>query len=480
MKLNLTTRARGAWEEYRQLYGVHSDESRGRLISLGSALATAMYNVLITGIFHTGFLSMYGISITGVGIVTFIPYIANCFSLFSSAILERIPKRKWVLLAAKVYFYAMYILATTVMPQFVTDPDGRLFWFAVILFLAYAVYAPFSPGLTSWFYRFYPAENKPRTRFIVTNQVLSSVLSSSLLLLTSWLMDSVAGTPLENTLVLLFRYSAFGIVLADVAMQACAKEYPYPKVPKLKLVEVFTLPFKYRKFLLCMFFMFIWSYNSNLNNGLWNYHLLNHLDYSYTIINVAAMSYTVVLILTSRWWENFLKKYSWIKTFGVACVLFVPTEFMHFALQPGMEGFYIVTCLIQNFLAVGLNFSYANVLYMNLPEENSTAHIAFNTVGCNACAFLGMVTGTWIAGLTGDNAWKVFGYEMYSVQLTTAARGVVMLVLGYVLVKYWRSFTRDEDVTEVERGLSPRKRLSRHHRFRLHRHLPRHHNNHLH
>ena len=56
----------------------------------------------------------------------------------------------------------------------------------------------------------------------------------------------------------------------------------------------------------------------------------------------------------------------------------------------------------------------------------------------------------------------------------------LMLVLGYVLVKYWRSFTRDEDVTEVERGLSPRKRLSRHHRFRLHRHLPRHHNHHLH
>ena len=51
----------------------------------------------ITGIFYTGFLSMYDISITGVGIVTFIPYIASCFSVFSGMILGKIKKRKAVL-----------------------------------------------------------------------------------------------------------------------------------------------------------------------------------------------------------------------------------------------------------------------------------------------------------------------------------------------------------------------------------------------
>ena len=69
--------------------------------------------------------------------------------------LERFKKRKWIVLGAKIYFYAMYIVATTLMPQFVHDPDARLVWFVVILFLAYSVYALFSPGLTSWFYRFY-------------------------------------------------------------------------------------------------------------------------------------------------------------------------------------------------------------------------------------------------------------------------------------------------------------------------------------
>ena len=432
------------------IYGLQNDENKGRLIFLGDALVTAMYNVFITGIFYTGFLSMYGISITGVGIVTFIPYIASCFSVFSPMILERFKKRKWILLAAKVYFYAMYILATTIMPQFVTDPNQRLQWFVVILFLAYSVYALFSPGITSWFANFYPDETKRRTRFIVLNQIFSSVLSSSMLLLSSVLMDAVADTPLENQLILGLRYFAFVLVIVDVVMQACAKEYPYEDAPRMRLRDVFTLPFKYRKFLLCMIFMFIWNYNSNLNNGLWSYHLLNHLDFSYTLINVGSMSYTVILLLTNHWWEGILRRYSWIKTFGLACMLFVPTEFMHFALQPGMEPFYLVTVLIQNVLSVGLNFSYANVLYMNLPRENSTAHIAFNTIGCNLFAFLGMLTGTWISSLTADDTWTILGTEIYSVQFTTAARGVIMLILGYILVRRWRDFTRDEDIAEID------------------------------
>ena len=84
------------------IYSPTEDDGKGRLISLGSAMITALYNVFITGFFYTAFLSMYGISITGVGIVYIIPYAANCFSLLSPSILRRFKKRKWILLGAKI------------------------------------------------------------------------------------------------------------------------------------------------------------------------------------------------------------------------------------------------------------------------------------------------------------------------------------------------------------------------------------------
>ena len=451
MKLPKFISWRAIGDSLGDIYSIHDDDGKGRLISLGSSMMTAFYNVFITGIFYTGFLSMYGISITGVGIVSFIPYIANCFSIFSPAILERIPKRKGILLASKIYFYGMYIVATNIMPQFVTDPDDRLTWFVILLFLAYSVYALFSPGLTTWFYRFYPQETDRRTRYIVLNQTFSSVLSSIILLLSGLLTDAVEGSPMQGQLILGLRYFAMVLVLIDVAMQAMAKEYPYPPAPKLKLSDVFTLPFRYKKFLLCMILMFAWNYIANLNNGLWNYHLLNHLHFSYTLLNTVAMLYTIMLLCTGTIWRRILRRYGWIKTFGLGVLIFVPTEFLMFMLTPEMKTLYVVTAVIQHFFSVGLNFSYANILYLNLPEENSTAHVSFNTIGCNVCAFLGMISGTWVSSLTGDNTIPFLGMDVYSVQFTTLMRAVTMTTMGLILILGWRKFTPQEEIDEIEK-----------------------------
>ena len=295
------------------IYNLKDDSAKGRLISLGSGLMTAFYNVFITGIFYTGFLSMYGMSITGVGIISFIPYIASCFSVFSPMVLRRFKKQKGVLLLSKVYFYAMYILATTIMPVLVEGEQARLLWFTIILFLAYSVYALFSPGITAWFYAFYPEDNERRTRYITLNQIFSSVMSSAVLLLSGVLTDAVAGSPYQDTLILAFRYLAFVLVLIDVGMQACAKEYPTPDCGPIRLHQIFTLPFRYRKFLLCMLLMFYWNFISNLNNGLWNYHLLNHMHFSYTLINTMTVAYTVVQVLTSGVWRRLLLVYTLAK-----------------------------------------------------------------------------------------------------------------------------------------------------------------------
>ncbi|MBQ1946486.1 MAG: MFS transporter [Clostridia bacterium] len=446
-------------KSFSDIYGIRDDQAKGRLISLGSALMTAFYNVFITGIFYTGFLSMYDISITGVGIISFIPLITNVFSIFSSLVLERFKKRKWICLAAKVYFYAMYIIATTLMPQFVTDPDARLTWFIVLVFLAYAVYAIFSPGITAWFYKFYPADNERRTRYITLNQIFSSVMSSAILLLSGVLTDAVAGSAHQETVILAMRYVAFVMVLIDVGMQACAKEYPYPEAQKPKILDVFRLPFRYKKFLKCMLFMFFWNYVSYINNGLWGYHLLNHMHFSYTLINTISVMYTFILIFTANIWKKVLRRYSWIKTFGMTVFFWVPTEIIFFFMATKTTWIYVPMCTVQNILSVGLNLSYANVLYMNLPEENANTHIAFHTIGCNVCAFLGLLTGTWVSGITGDTSIMLWGIEVYSVQYTVLIRAVLLFIVAMVTTFKWKSFTRDDDIEDVETQAAVRKKI---------------------
>ena len=353
----------------------------------------------------------------------------------------------------------MYIVATALMPQFVTDPDARLVWFIVLVFLAYAVYAVFSPGITAWFYKFYPADNERRTRYITLNQIFSSVMSSAILLLSGVLTDAVAGSAHQETVILAMRYVAFVMVLIDVGMQACAKEYPYPETQKPRLLDVFRLPFRYRKFMACMLFMFFWNYVSYLNNGLWGYHLLNHMHFSYTLINAMSVMYTFILIFTANQWKKILRRYSWIKTFGMTVFFWVPTEIIFFFMTTKTTWIYVPMCLVQNILSVGLNISYGNVLYMNLPEENTNTHIAFHTIGCNVCAFLGLLTGTWVSGITGDTSITLLGMEVYSVQYTVLIRAVLLFVVALVLTLKWRTFTREDDIVDVETQAAVRKRM---------------------
>ena len=432
-----------------EIYGGKTDIAQGRRVALTSSLLTAIYNVFITGIFYTGFLSMYGISITGVGIIGFIPYIANCFSVFSFSVLSRFKKRKPVLLLSRVAYYFLYIVATMVMPRFVMDAQQRLYWFMGILFAAQAIFALFSPGITVWLYHFYPEDSPQRLKYILYNSTFSSVLSSAVLLLGGVLTDAVAHSPIQRQLILGFRYFAFFLVAVESLVLARAREYPYPETDHVRLRYVFTLPFQQKKFLFCTLLMFVWNYNGNLNNGLWDYHLLNHLELPYTLVTVVRVSYTVILILLSPLCRRIIGRYSWVKAFGIFCLLWMPSEFAFFFFHRGTMWIFVPACLYQNMVSVGLNLSYANILYLNLPKENSTAYIAFNTIGCNFFAFLGLLTGTMLSGLSGDAPVQLLGMPVYSVQYTVVARGVLFLLIGCTLVRHWRRFTPDAELERM-------------------------------
>ena len=439
------------------IYSLKDDKSKGRLINLVSTLLATFYNVFITGIFYTGFLTMYGMSITDTGILTFVPYIANLFSIFSPKLLSRFKKRKGVLLLAKAIYNFIYIVLTTVMPQFVTDPSQRLTLFIVVIAAASGFWALFGSGFTIWFYNFFPESNERRMRYFTLNQIFSSVLSSIILLVSGFITDALSSSPYQDSLIIIFRYLAFGLVIIELIVQSRAKEYPYVETADLKISDVFTLAFKYKKFMYCMLVTFTWCFIANLNNGLWNYHLLNHMEFSYTLINTVSVLYTIILLTTSPLWRKVLKRYSWIKTFGISMALFVPTEFIFFCMTKESAWLFVPNSIIQHIMSVGINISYSNIFYINLPEENSTTLVAFNTLGTNIFAFLGLMCGTWISSWTGDSTMVFMGMDVYSVLFTCALRGVLLFIFGMVLIFKWKSFTKDSDIEEIEEYAKERK-----------------------
>ena len=435
---------------FRTIFNFRDDESKGRVIALSSALLTAFYNVFISGIFYTGFLSMYDMSITDIGILSFIPYIANVLSVFSPKILSRFPRRKPILLGSRVLYFLLNIVFTTLMPQFVRGSEARMVWFVVIKMAAAGMYALFSGGFTIWLYNFYPKDNNQRMQYVNLTQIFSQVLAGIILVFSGVLTDALANSPYQGQLILFFRYFAFALVLVEVVILSRAKEYPYQDAKDLRLVDVFTQPFRYKKFRVCLIAMFVWNYFSNLNAGLWDYHLLNHLHFSYTTLNTVSMLHMICLLILSPLWRRILRRFSWVKSWGISLLLFAIPEFMFFCMTQNSTYLYFPASILRFSMIVGINLASSNMFYMNLPAENATAHLAFYNIGCNLFAFLGLSTGTWLSSLTGDNTVYMFGMDMYSFQLTHLVRTLSFLAFGLCFVWKWRSFTSDEEIARVE------------------------------
>jgi len=435
---------------FQELFNFQNEESKGRVHSLISTLLSSVYNVFVTGVFYTGFLTMYGMSITDAGILTFIPYFANLFGIFSPKLLSRFPKRKTILLGTRLVYFLLYVVATTVMPQFVQDTDARLTWFIVLVTFAASFNALFSNGITVWLYQFYPENNDLRLRYVSLTQICSSIVSGLVTLGSTLLTDAISNSPFQNQLILIFRYLAFFVMLIDTVSLARAKEYPYQDSAQIHLSQVFTLPFKYKKFLLCMLIMFGWNFISNTITGLWQYHLLNHLGFSYSLISCISIIYPFCMLLLSPFWKRIVRRLSWVKALGITFALYGLPEFFYFFLTEDRVLLFLIPGLFANCIAVGLNLAYGNVLYMNLPKENATAHITFNTIGINLFAFLGLLFGTVISDITGDTSVYMLGMEVYSVQFCNLFRGCSLLLLGAACALGWRHCTSDAEIARVE------------------------------
>ena len=84
------------------LYNPKDEGGRGRFTMLMSGIMSGLIGQLSGGLFNTSFLLQYGLDKSKIGILTFVPYFACLLQIFSPWILERFPKRKWLLFAVRM------------------------------------------------------------------------------------------------------------------------------------------------------------------------------------------------------------------------------------------------------------------------------------------------------------------------------------------------------------------------------------------
>lgn len=401
----------------RLLFNWHDPLANGRLCMLLQSAFASIATNLTSGLFYTGFLSSHGINIVEIGILFFIPYIANIFSIFSPSILERFKRRRVILAVARASYFTLNILAVTAMPYIITDRVARMYAFIGIVFLSNIILALFSSGYPIWHLKFIPDE--VRAEYFSTNALVNAVVGCGASLGASIAADALAGSAYEQKIIVLLRIIGYIIALLDVFVLCLPKEYDYEKSgDKPKFSDVFKKPLAHKSFIVSMVVISLYNFFVQVPASSLNYFLLNTIKAEYTLITAIDFVYPITLFLLLPLWKKILYRVGWFKTFAIGELLHVGTTLLYSCISPINYLWVLPTVRIaQHIFGVGRNLAASNLIYVNMPLEDRTNYMSFYTVVINLANFFGMMSGTSFVAAFPDLDINLFGLHFYNVQV---------------------------------------------------------------
>jgi hypothetical protein len=416
--------------EFRRIFNRRDQFGAGRTSLLVNTVMASFGNIFITSVFYTGFLSVNGIDIVRVGIITFIPYISWGFSVFTPLIFRKRKRRRALLLFNHLFYYTCILLATTVMPLIVKDSGSRTFWFATLLFAGNVSNALLGSGTFAWHVHFIP-DGEDRNTFFSYINLGGSLVSTVFGIGASLLADSLKGSPQQAQVIMVLRLIAMGVfVLNGLQLYLLPQEFPYHKDGLPKIKEIFTTPFKSRKFLLTAWVAILWNVIANMNGSTWSYYVINTVGLGYTYMYIATVIYTLGNIFLIKYWRRAIRTYSWFSVLFYVVFFQGLTELIIGFFTRQTVWVYIVVSILSGFNAVGLNLVFANLIYINLPRHNKDSFITFWNLVCNLAVLAGSMIGTGFLSLVEPHAPYAFmGLQFYGSQFLVWIKCVCFMLL---------------------------------------------------
>lgn len=411
-----------------KIYTLKTENGRGRCVILAHVAINQVITWLTTGMFYTSFLMIYGIDIVNVGIITFVPYIASCFGVFSPAILERFKKRRVFLAVTRALYYILNILGITLIPILVSGEKARIVALITVVFVSNIVNALTGSGYTVWHIKFVPPAM--RADYFSIQSVVANTIGIGASLVSGIVADILSASAYADISIIALRYVAFALAMTDVVLLCLPKEFPYEhsKTPRLK--DIFTLPFQSKPFLMTMAVIFLFTFFTAIPSSSLNFYLLNTVGVEYTFVYAINFVYPFVQLLLLPVAKKYVRKHGWFQTFATFVFGCFPTMILYSFITSGNYLWVLPTVRItQHFFGTFYNLANSNLIYANLPPEDQTNYLSFHSIITNAASFLGMMAGTGFVAALGDRTLMLFGFSFDSVQMLLWAEGI-----GYILL----------------------------------------------
>jgi len=421
----------------REVFDIKTEGGKGRFNILVSMVLGNIVTQLTAGVFYTAFLSYYGMNKAQMGVLTFLPYLASLASLFTPIIMERFPRRKWILVGCRVSYFFINVVGITLLPQLVRGEKGRMTGLIALVFLSNVINMFSNAGFSAWHSHFLP--DGIREKFFSIALCIQTTVACSIAMLLSFLGDAVSGSPREMEFLNGIRYFAFAIALLECFVWVRQVERSYPKGEQIKLSKVFTVPVRNKLYMGVVALSAIYNFVDYATKGLFTAYGYQDLEMGYVTFNIVNILYGVSFFLFSGLWRKFIEKYSQLKAFVYILLMFIPAYFAYFLLTPGQDVLFVLLCFVEHFFSVGWSIILSALPYMFLPMKEKTYYFSFYTVVSSLSVFLGILAVTVYSSYMDGRMVSIFGYSLSGMRLLFPIGTVLRIVgVGVMLIIVYR------------------------------------------
>ncbi len=389
--------------------------------------ARVIFN-LTSGSFMVGFLKLLGASDTVCGYILAIPILAATIQFLAPIVLEQLAFRKRIIMIGSE-LHRLLLFSLIIIPFIPFSSTAKLITAAVVYLISNLAVSFVSPAVSNMYVSF--VDTKNRGKYFGTRE--------SYILVFATVMNLVMGRVLD-----LFReagnerggfVSVYVVILVMTAVNLWSylgmKEVPLQHHPeKMRIKEVFTLPFKSPLFLRFFVLSVLWSFGFMISSSFYGVYQVNELALSYTTINVFGMVSNVVYFGAAFLWGRIADKKGWAFTTSLSFLFIGITSLIWFFIVKGpmlypLMGLAMVTAGLA---WSGINISMFNLQYDFMPEEKRTVYIGFNATISGLLGYGSSMIGAVLVGKLSHMQGELFGVSFGIKQVLFLTSGIFVLV----------------------------------------------------
>lgn len=410
--------------------------SRSRRCILGSSLTDSLITTLTSGVYFTGLLLAMGAGETYIGYTTAVISFSGIFQLLSPLVLEKLPRRKGLLIGARLAYHLLNILGIGILPFLPISTGTKLGLFMAMLILMHGCQYLAAPGISAWQMQSLPMDK--RVHYYSVSHLGIAILTKITAFLAGVLLDqfelgavSLFRISPTITAILVLRGAALLLALAECCFYSRIPEFPYETDEAHRNgLKLMALPLGDRRFMGTVIFPVIWSFIVGIVGQYFSIYLLENIKMSYSVISLGGFFSMPAAILAAPLWHRVLQKKSWPVLLAIGLLGNAVAYICNAFITADTLLIYFFCILCGTFFDVGLNNVHSNLIYLHMPEASRTAYFSLYSILMLAGKFLGNNAGILFIRLTDSLHFRLLGFDIGNKQAISFLSAALFIVLG--------------------------------------------------